>query len=165
MDSDIFCEILARFKESVRKKRPILWRGGFDGNTDRSLLLHMDNASCHVSAKSLAMIGESGIDMLPHPPYSPDLAPCDFWAFPYAKAKLRGRRFASIEALQAEIRRIFRRTPRETFAQAIYDMAPRWSKCVNAQGAYFEGQDVPYNPEDLPQEADSSESSSSSDEN
>jgi hypothetical protein len=32
---------------------------------------------------------------LEHPPYSPDLAPCDLWAFPTMKRELRGKKFQS----------------------------------------------------------------------
>jgi hypothetical protein len=40
--------------------------------------------------------------VIPHPPYSPDLAPCDFFLFPKMKLKLKGRRFDTIEEIQAE---------------------------------------------------------------
>ena len=38
----------------------------------------------------------------PQPPYSPDLAPCDFWLFPKLKRALRGNRFESIEEIERE---------------------------------------------------------------
>jgi len=44
---------------------------------------------------ALAALTEIGGTALQHPPYSPDLAPCDFWAFPTLKAQLRGKRFSS----------------------------------------------------------------------
>jgi hypothetical protein len=40
--------------------------------------------------------------VIPQPPYSPDLAPCDFFLFPKMKLNLKGRRFETIEAIQAE---------------------------------------------------------------
>ena len=39
------------------------------------------------------------IKTVPHPPYSPDLAPCDFWLFP----KLRGCRYKTIEEMKAAV--------------------------------------------------------------
>jgi hypothetical protein len=44
--------------------------------------------------------------VIPHPPYSPDLAPCDFFLFPKMKLKLKGRRFDTIEEIQAESQRV-----------------------------------------------------------
>jgi hypothetical protein len=40
--------------------------------------------------------------VIPHPPYSPDLAPCDFFLFPKMKLKLKGRRFETNEDIRAE---------------------------------------------------------------
>jgi len=48
----------------------------------------------------LAALTEIGGTALQHPPYSPDLAPCDFWAFPTLKAQLRGKRFASDDVVK-----------------------------------------------------------------
>jgi hypothetical protein len=44
--------------------------------------------------------------VIPYPPYSPDLAPCDFSLFPKMKLKLRGRRFDTIEEIQTESPRV-----------------------------------------------------------
>jgi len=57
-------------------------------------LLH-NNARPHIAAVALAALTENGGTTLQHPPYSPDLAPCDFWAFPTLKAQLCGKRFYS----------------------------------------------------------------------
>jgi [histone H3]-lysine36 N-dimethyltransferase SETMAR len=43
----------------------------------------------------MAKIKELRLELLPHPPYSPDLAPSDFFLFPKLKEKLAGQRFAS----------------------------------------------------------------------
>ena len=40
--------------------------------------------------------------VVPHPPYSPDLAPSDFFLFPKLKMKLKGRRIQTLEEIQAE---------------------------------------------------------------
>jgi hypothetical protein len=46
------------------------------------------------------------MSVIPHPPYSPDLAPCDFFLFPKIKLNLKGRRFDTIEEIQAESQRV-----------------------------------------------------------
>ena len=43
-----------------------------------------------------------GIKTVLHPPYSPDLAPCDFWLFP----KLRGRRYEIIEEMKEAVTKV-----------------------------------------------------------
>jgi hypothetical protein len=44
--------------------------------------------------------------VIPHPPYSPDLAPCGFFLIQKMKLKLKGRRFDTIEEIQAESQRV-----------------------------------------------------------
>ncbi|KAI6659604.1 Histone-lysine N-methyltransferase SETMAR-like [Oopsacas minuta] len=53
------------------------------------------------------------IGTLPHPPYSPDLAPCDFWLFPKLKDQLRGRRFFSNEELTGALFLAIEEIPKE----------------------------------------------------
>ncbi len=164
---EYWVHVLGNLKESICRKRPVMWKGGFDGHTDRDFILHMDNATVHVGVDALAFYGENNFDLLAHLPYSPDLAPCDHWAFPALKAKLRGTKFRTIAEAQAAVRRVLRATPKEDFEQAIYDMPIRWSKCCNAEGEYFEGTNTPFSPEDLPSEdaesTDSEETTDSSD--
>ena len=57
--------------------------------------LLQDNTRPNIAAVALAALTEIGGTALQHPPYSPDLAPCDFWAFPTLKAQLRRKRFSS----------------------------------------------------------------------
>jgi hypothetical protein len=44
--------------------------------------------------------------VIPHPPYYSDLAACDFFLFPKIKLKLKGRRFDTVEEIQAELHRV-----------------------------------------------------------
>jgi hypothetical protein len=59
-------------------------------------LLHHDNMPTHTSLKNTEFVTNNNMVIVPHPPYSPDLAPCDFALFPKLKTKLTGRRFESV---------------------------------------------------------------------
>ncbi|KAI6658811.1 Histone-lysine N-methyltransferase SETMAR-like [Oopsacas minuta] len=63
----------------------------------RGLLLHHDNAFAHTAAKTLDFLAENSIQLVSHPPYSPDLVPCDFFLLLTIKDKIRGIRFESHE--------------------------------------------------------------------
>ena len=65
----------------------------------RGLKLLHDNAPAHKSAVVVDYLKTSGLHTLPHPPYSPDLAPCDFWLNPHIKQCLRGRKFETRTAV------------------------------------------------------------------
>ncbi|KAI6661502.1 Histone-lysine N-methyltransferase SETMAR-like [Oopsacas minuta] len=85
----------------------------------RGILLHHGNASSHTAIRTREFLENSGLKTLPHPPYSPDLAPCDFWLFPRLKDQLRGRRFSTNEELRGAL------------FQAIGDIPKEdWKKCV-----------------------------------
>ncbi|CAH1968545.1 unnamed protein product [Acanthoscelides obtectus] len=62
-------------------------------NPDRRIILHQDNASSHTAQKTRQYLTEENVELLDHPPYSPDLSPNDFFTFPKIKNRLRGQRF------------------------------------------------------------------------
>ena len=66
-------------------------------NRRKRIILHHDNASSHTSRQTTAYLTGQNIEIMGHPPYSPDLAPNDFFLFPHIKNKLRGQRFSSPE--------------------------------------------------------------------
>ena len=61
------------------------------------VLLHHDNAPSHSSRIVMDTVNKLGKELLVHPPYSPDLAICDFWLFPNLKNRLRGSKYESRE--------------------------------------------------------------------
>jgi len=56
-------------------------------------VLHHDNAPPHTALSIREFLAKKSIPVLPHPPYSPGLAPCDFYLFPKLKLKLKGHHF------------------------------------------------------------------------
>jgi len=67
---------------------------------------HHDNAPAHTAVLTQQFLAANKIPLIPHPPYSPDLAPCDFFLFPKMKLKLKGRWFDTIEYIQAETQKV-----------------------------------------------------------
>ena len=76
-----------------------------------------------------------GISIVPHPPYRPDLAPCDFWLFP----KLRGYRYEIIEEMKEAATKVIDTLTQEDFHGAFQKLLERYNKCIAAGGGYFEG--------------------------
>jgi hypothetical protein len=77
--------------------------------------------------------------VIPHPPYSPDLALCDFFLFSKMKLKLKGRRFDTTEEIQAESQRVLDTLIEKDFQEASQKWSGRWDRCLRAGGNYFEG--------------------------
>ena len=76
-----------------------------------------------------------GIKTVPRRPYSPDLAPCDFWLFP----KLRGCRYETIEERKEAVTKVIDTLTQENFHVAFQKLLERYNKCITAGGDCFEG--------------------------
>jgi len=110
--------------EAKREKEPIIWH-----------FLHIDNARPHlVQSKFDSM----GIHRLPHPPYSPDIAPCDFWLFGYLKMKLEGMFFDTPAALLAEVEEILGDISITEWVKVFDEWKDRLKRCIDAEGEYLE---------------------------
>ena len=100
------------------------------------LFLHMDNAPPHRAKISQNALERHNITKLPHPPYSPDLAPSDFWLFGLLKGELAGRSFGTESELQEavldEIHKITTKKIRGVFNEWLL----RLEKCVRTGGEY-----------------------------
>ena len=71
-----------------------------------------------------------GIKTVPHRPYSPDLAPCDFWLF----SKLRGCRYETIEETKEAVTKVIDTLTQENFHGAFQNLLERYNKCIAAGG-------------------------------
>jgi hypothetical protein len=78
--------------------------------------------------------------IVPHPPYSPDLAPCDFALFPKFKMKMKGR-FETVSDIQRELQAVLDTIEENDFHGAFEAWRKRWDRCIRSQGDYFEGDD------------------------
>jgi histone-lysine N-methyltransferase SETMAR len=102
-----YLEILARLREAVHQRRPELWPNAW--------ISYHDNALTHNALSVREFLAKKSIMKLDHPPYSPDLAPCDFWLFPKLKTALKGHRFSDIADFQGHVMTILQIIPEEEF--------------------------------------------------
>ena len=96
-------------------------------------------APCHTSFAVQQFLTDKKIPTIPRPPYSPDIAPCDFWLFPKLKFALKGEHFATIEVIKANVTANLRAIPIEGYQRCFEQLQIHWSKCVCSEGRYFEG--------------------------
>lgn len=101
-------------------------------------ILHHDNATPHTARETRLTLDVMGMETLPHPPYSPDLAPCDFALFPYLKKQLRGTNFQTLGELQQACTKTFSALSRDWFGDVFRKWVSRHERCVLHQGRYFE---------------------------
>ena len=121
--------ILPKLDQTVRLQRPAMGL--------RGMKLHFDNARPHTSMTTLAKIDELRTTKLPHPPYSPDLAPSDFYLFGYLKAQLAGSTFRNPEELLTRLREIFVRIEQKVLDSVFEEWKTRLSRVVELGGEYY----------------------------
>lgn len=110
----------------------------FNSVNIRGLMLHHDNASSHTAHDTLEFLKRWKVKVVKHPPYSPDLAMCDFWLFFNLKKHLRGCRFATEEEIDVAITDYFDSIPENGWCEAFELWKVRLQKCIDAGGNYFE---------------------------
>ena len=96
---------------------------------------HQDNAPVHNSILVTDYLTKMSIKTVPQPPYSSDLAPCDFCLFP----KLRGCHYETIEEMKKAVTKVTDTLKQEDFHGAFQKLMEWYNKCIAAGGDYFEG--------------------------
>lgn len=127
---EYYSSLLSRLSYEIKAKRPHLKK--------KKILLHQDNARVHTCTVSMAKIMELKFELLPHPPYSPDLAPSDFFLFPNLKKWLGGQRFMSDDEVITKTEEYFEGFSSSYYLDGIRRLEKRLDKCVELKGDYVE---------------------------
>ena len=129
VNADYIKKALARFLVVFRQKRPIM--------SSQDWFFHWDNAPVHTAAVVQEFLVAKGVQLIPHPPYSPDLAPADFFLFPKVKSELAGRTLTA-ESFKTSWEGVVRTIAKDEFAGAFRRWMERCEKCVRIGGDYVE---------------------------
>ncbi|KAG5333087.1 MOS1T transposase, partial [Acromyrmex heyeri] len=115
-----YLTVLATLRERVRKKRSEL--------------------PAHNALSVKRYLAARGTPVLEHAPYSPDLAPCDFFLFPKIKSALKGTRFESMEEVKRKSAELLNALTKEDFQHCFDQWKKRMERCVARGGEYIEGE-------------------------
>ncbi|XP_030777340.1 histone-lysine N-methyltransferase SETMAR isoform X2 [Rhinopithecus roxellana] len=106
-------------------------------NRKGPILLH-DNARPHVAQPTLQKLNELGYEVLPHPPYSPDLLPTNYHIFKHLNNFLQGKRFHNQQDAENAFQEFVKSRSTDFYATGINQLISRWQKCVDCNGSYFD---------------------------
>jgi len=115
----------------MRRKRPELWE-------NQTWMLHHDNAPAHTSLLICSYLAKHQTSIAPHPTYSLDLAPADFFLFPKLKTILKGCRFQTIQEIQENAIRELCAITVSVFQEAFKQWKKCWEWCITSRGDYFD---------------------------
>ena len=104
----------------------------------KKVLLHHNNAPCHKSITTIAKLYELHFELLPHPPYSSDLAPTDFWLLSDQKRILQGKRFSSNEEVISETEAYFEAKVKSFDKKGIELLEKCWNACITLERDYVD---------------------------
>ncbi|GBP66784.1 Histone-lysine N-methyltransferase SETMAR [Eumeta japonica] len=130
MNGQYYANLFAQAREAVVQKRR--------GKLSRGVLFLQDNASVHTARVSRQALKDTGFSEIDHPPYSPDLAPSDYFLFSNLKKELHGRRFVDDNQMKMAVESHFDCKEKEYFLGGLKALYTRCEKCILLEGDYIE---------------------------
>jgi hypothetical protein len=112
------------------------WRRLAGERNPNKLWVHADNARPRNAKVSIDFIALNRMKQTSHPPYSPDLAPSDFFLFGYVKGKLMEHHAESPSELLIGIRVILSEIPPERLNAVFLEWMERLRKCIDTNAEY-----------------------------
>ena len=130
----LYGQILDCFLQALRRQCPQLaTRAGM-----RTWALLHDGAPAHRSLPACTLLTCHNVQVLPHPGYSPDLNPMDYWFFNKVKSNVKGIHHRDVPQLQQSVDASIGSLTRQNFADAMDRLPERLRRCIAEQGLYFE---------------------------
>lgn len=127
VNKELYCEQLDRLSTKIKELRPQI---------DRVRYQH-DNAPAHRARMTSEKLASLGWELLPHPPYSPDLAPSDYHLFRSLQNHIANMRFNNNEQLKTELETFFKEKPQSFYAHGIESLQQKWRDVINIDGEYL----------------------------
>ena len=127
MDAKSYCNQLERVNDKLVRLRP----------RHRKVRLLHDNTRPHTAKMTRQKILELGWETLPHPPYSPDLAPSDYHLFSPLKQFLRDKTYDNDDDIKTDLQTFFNSKEAEFYKGGIHQLPQRWRRVIELDGAYY----------------------------
>ena len=127
---EYYSNLLTRLDKKICEKRPSLQK--------KKTIFHQDNAPAHKSVLALGKLRYMHYKLLEHPPYSPDLAPSDFFLFQKLKLFLVGQHFFFNQEAIAAVEGYFAELTKYHYRDGIVALEHCWNKCISLKGDYVE---------------------------
>ena len=68
--------------------------------------------------------------VIDHPPYSPDLSPCDYFLFPKLKNAMKGAFYDDVPTIQAAVTQVLKNIPKVEFKKSVDKLVDRSKRCI-----------------------------------
>ena len=115
------------------------------GKLSKGVLLQQDNVRVPTCKVAMDAVKRNRYELIPHPAYSPDLAPSNFFLFPNLKKDIRGLHFLSDEEVVMAVEEWVNGKDPDFFSSGLMALEHHWSKCITLEGNYIEKEEVDLN--------------------
>ena len=132
-----YANLLDQLRTAIREKRR--------GKLSKGVLLQQDNARVPTCKVAMDAVERNGYELIPHPAYSPDLAPSDFFLYPNLKEDIRELHFRSDEEVVTAVEEWVNGKDPDFFSSGLMTLEHRWSKCITLESNYIEKEEVDLN--------------------
>ena len=133
----VLCKLVRPLRTAIREKRR--------GKLSKGVLLQQDNARVHTCKVAMGAVERNGYELIPHPAYSPELAPSGFFLFPNLKKDIRGLHSRSDEEVVTAVEEWVNGKDPDFFSSGLMALEHRWSKCITLEGNCIEKEEVDLN--------------------
>jgi histone-lysine N-methyltransferase SETMAR len=127
--AELYCQQLDRLHNQLLVKRPGLVNR-------KGVILQHDNARPHAAKLTQEKIRQLNWEVLPHPPYSPDIAPSDFHLFRSMEHSLKNKNFKNIDQVRNHLEEYFSSKDTKFYQRGIETLPTRWQKVIDNDGDY-----------------------------
>ena len=132
-----YANLLDQLRTAIREKRR--------GKLSKGVLLQQDNARVQTCKVAMDAVERNGYELIPHPAYSPDLAPSDFFLFPNLKKDIRRLHFRSDEEVVTAVEEWVNGKDHDFYSSGLMALEHHWSKCIKLEDNYIEKEAVDLN--------------------
>ena len=132
-----YANLLDQLRTAINEKH--------QGKLSKGVLLQQDKARVHTCKVAMDAVERNRYELIPHPAYSPDLAPSDFFLFPNLKKDIHGFHFRSDEEVVTAVEVWVSRKDPDFFSSGLMALEHHWSKCITLEGNYIEKEEVDLN--------------------
>ena len=125
-----YANLLDQLRTAIRERRR--------GKLSKGALLQQDNARVHTCKVAMEAVEPNGHELIPHPAYSTDQAPSDFFLLPNLKKDIRGCHFESDEEVVTAVENWVNGKDPDFLSSGLMAFEQLWAKCITLEGNYIE---------------------------
>uniref|UniRef100_A0A7I5E7X7 Transposase n=1 Tax=Haemonchus contortus TaxID=6289 RepID=A0A7I5E7X7_HAECO len=127
INATMYVEQLQKLKAHIDRTR----------RKNAEVYFHHDNARPHTAKATQAELEKYDWVVIPQAPYSPDLAPSDYWLFSHLQRSLNGKKFETKDEVENALDEFFKSQPPSFWEERIDKLPERWRRVVDGDGAYL----------------------------